>query len=484
MKNRLRLNTFWAGFAAALSFNAEALSDQHELSSGSLYPSQTIHETPTALSASLGNAAFILQDLGGEDEFKRQVRRAIGAHPVFHAQVAQRKQTQQGARAERAALYPQLAASLTGDYVIAREFNTGTDNVVESLQPGGRLNAGLSVSQLLFDGGASFQRIKAAKARDRQNQQSINARINDLALSALSAYHDLAIHRAIYALGQQFIRDHISLLNDVKERNRLGAGTRADVYRAEARLAAAQARVAQIKESMRIAEVRFEEFYPPQEEELRRPSLVVAGAHSSRDAIVAQAIEVHPEVLAAKARTEESRATFKATRAQRMPELRASVNAVKFDLLEGDQDFDVRAGVNVNYNLFGGGARSAAIAQAREAARQQQFEASQIRDDIARNAAIAFEQHNASEEKLDALQAAVIAHYKAKKLVAERFKAARGDLIDVLQAENDYFEAGVAFLAGVAELDMATYNLMEHSGELLRHFSPQNTQDEAGLLNE
>ena len=467
-----QLHVFLSCTAASVCLFSGGVSAAQIEGEGSLYPQAQVRKSNSDLAQALGAAGFVLNDIGQSEEFQRTVRRAVGRHPVYHAQVSQRKQTKAGARAERAALYPQLAANLAGDYVIAREFGDTTDNVVESLQPNARVNAGLSVSQLIFDGGATSQRIKAARARDRQNEQSINARINDLSLSALSAYHDLTIHRAIFAFGEQFIAQHEQLLSDVKERNRLGAGTRSDVLRAEARLAAARARVSQIKESMRLAEVRFEEFFDPQNGELLRPSFAALSVNTREEAMV-QAEAAHPEIMAAIARTDEARAAYKATKASRYPELRANVNATKFDVFQGNDDYDIRAGVNLNYELYTGGARGAAIGQAGEAARQQEFEEAQVRDDIARDAAIAFERREASSEKLDALEAAVIAHHGARKLVAERFRVARGDLIDVLQAENDYFEAGVAYLAGLAEHDMAVYALMEHTGDLVRFFSPQ-----------
>jgi len=467
-----QLRVFLSCTAASICLFASGQPAAQIEGEGSLYPQEKVEKNNPKLTQALGAAGFVLNDIGQSEEFQRIVRRAVGRHPVYHSQVSQKEQTKSGARAERAALYPQLAANLSGDYVIAREFGDATDNVVESLQPNARVNAGLSVSQLLFDGGATSQRIKAARARDRQNEQSITSRINDLSLSALSSYHDLTIHRAIYAFGQQFITQHEQLLDDVKERNRLGAGTRADVLRAEARLAAARARVTQIKESMRLAEIRFEEFFEAPESELLRPSFAPLRV-KTREAAMAQAEAAHPEIMAAIARTDEARAAYRATKASRYPELRANLNAVKFDVLDGNDDYDIRAGVNLNYQLFTGGARGAAIGQAGEVARQQEFEEAQVRDDIARSAAIAYERREASAEKLEALEAAVIAHHDARKLVAERFRVARGDLIDVLQAENDYFEAGVAYLAGLAEHDMSIYALMEHTGDLVRFFSPQ-----------
>ncbi|MEQ1930688.1 MAG: TolC family protein, partial [Parvularculaceae bacterium] len=210
-----------------------------EATKGSLYPSEV---STGALARALGGSAYILEDIGPDEDFRAAIRKAVGVHPIFHQEISRRDEARSAIRAGRAALYPRLSASLSGDYTIAREFGAGTDNVVESLRNRSQLNAGMSASQLLFDGGASFARIKEAKAQTRSAEQSIDARINELALHALSAWHDLATHQAVMKAGEEFIARHEALLANVKERNRLGAGTQADVMQASARLAAARAR--------------------------------------------------------------------------------------------------------------------------------------------------------------------------------------------------------------------------------------------------
>lgn len=51
----------------------------------------------------------------------------------------------------------------------------------------------------------------------------------------------------------------------------------------------------------------------------------------------------------------------------------------------------------------------------------------------------------------DQPEAALAANRQARDLVAERFRASRGTLIDLIEAENDWFEAGVRQLSGRAD---------------------------------
>ena len=432
----------------------------------------TVVENPE-LAKALGPAGYILNPMDVSAEFSSAVRYAVGRHPAYHAQISALNETRYERRRARSALYPQLSTQLRGDYSLARDFDVNTDNAVEALRPREQFSAGISASQLVFDGGATFQRIKSARARNAEFENSLTARTNDLALASLTAYHDFATHQALVALGEAFIARHTKILNDVRERERLGAGSKADVTRSVARLAASQARVSEIRESKQFAEIRYLELFAEAAGTLQRPSFDVFVA-DTRDQVVTEALTLSPDIAAATARTDASRAEYKAAKGARLPEIRVSVDAIKYDVFDSGNDFDVRAGVNLSYNIFGGGARAADISQAASRTRQSQFSEDQIRQEVARDAALAFERVEGASARLRALETAIIAHDETRELVLERYRVARGDLIDVLQAENDYFEAGVAYLTGLANRDMAVYGVMEHTGDLIRFFSPQS----------
>lgn len=438
--------------------------------------SSAVRDTFTAnskLEHALGPASYLVAEQQSASDFTTAIRRAVGRHPAFHATASDLGEANAVRRRAKSALYPQLSAQLSGDYSLTREFATGTDNVVESLRPREQYTAGISASQLIFDGGATIQRIRGARALDREYKFAMSTQINNLALSALTAYHDVAAHQALVAFAEAFIRRNEEILADVKERERLGAGSRADVTRAFARLSAARARLSEIRESKLFTDIAYEEFFGDEPPKLKRPGMATPDVNS-RNETVATALKQNPEISVAQARLDARQADFKVAKSARMPEVRLSVDAVKYDIFDGGDDFDVRAGLNINYNIFGGGSRAADIAIARSRARKEKYNEERIRQDVAREAAMAYERLQSADARLNSLADALVAHDETRELVLERYKLSRGDLIDVLQAENDYFDAGVAYLIGLSGRDIAGYALMEHTGDLLRLFSPEN----------
>ena len=464
MKNPLR----WILYAAAAAASSTAIAAPKERL-GPLYPSAD--EKPAIIRAKSEGAGAPATAV--DTDFDDRVAGAIRRHPLLAAEESEAAIARAETRAARAALYPRLSASVDADYVIDRSFGASTPNVVESLRPNGQVNAGLTASQLVFDGGAAFARIKAARARTRERERTIEARINDLALRALSVYLDAAVQQGMSTLGAEFVARHEKLVRDMKARERLGASAQADVLRAEARLAAAKARAADFAESARAAEIRYVEFFG------EPPSTLAFPDHSpsvvaSREAAIALAFQNDPTLAAAMARTDSFKAEIGAAKGRRLPEVRANLSSVSFDVFNGAEDYDIRAGVNLNYDLFAGGARGAEIARAKNAAERQSREEDLIRREIERDAAIAFERQATAAARLEALEDALAANRAARDLVAERFRASRGTLLDLIEAENDWFEAGVRRLSGRADRDMASFALMEFTGDLTRRFSPRD----------
>ncbi|WP_428410613.1 TolC family protein [Hyphococcus sp.] len=464
------------GLAAQASFAAQAAdtaADQRESRSSEgviLIPKAPAPNENSKLTAALGDASYILRRVKSFDEFRHDISAAIRRRPILLQQVARGEEAQDRVRREQSILYPQLSTSLSGDYTLARRFASSTDNVVESLRPRDRFTGGITASQLLFDGGATSQRIKSAKAYEREQAHTLVSQVNDLALSAISAYYDLALQQALDQFGQKFIARQKALLNDVFERESLGAGSHADVIYMRAKIATFSARVLQNHENMKLAEIKYGEFFDTETERLFLPLI-----QSTANPAHGEDLDKHddPEIQAAIARSEQAQADFKAERASRIPELRIKVDASGFDILDRNPDYDIRGGVDMQFDLFTGGARKAAIEKARAFAQRQKFDEERIRQEVERDTAITFERRIVLAERLQSLAEAVIAEHAARDLVIERFRISRGDLRDVLQAESDYFEAGEAYLTALAELDLVTYELMEHTGDLTRYFSPQ-----------
>ena len=71
------------------------------------------------------------------------------------------------------------------------------------------------------------------------------------------------------------------------------------------------------------------------------------------------------------------------------------------------------------------------------------------------------------EAQAAALRESYIASRRSRDVLFERFRAQRGSLFDVLEANDAYFATAVAYVQAISELDAARYVLLSRTGRLL-----------------
>ncbi|MFC3712842.1 TolC family protein [Sphingoaurantiacus capsulatus] len=402
--------------------------------------------------------------------FGPSVTRAIESHPsVLEAIAAQREARQ--VRAEiRAGRLPRVDVVLNGDYSIARNFEIDNDNIIERSRPRTRTDANISAEQLLLDFGATSRRVAAASARISAAEAEVRRVANDAGLRAVAAYYDVLAYQTLNDMGQAFIQRHRDILSDTRMRFEQGYGAGGDVARVESYLASAEGTVARFERQLASSRARYlEAFGEPAPARIVRPAPPESEAATAEDA--AELSARAPEVTAAKAREASAEREWRAARSDRLPRITGVIDGTQYDVLDDGDDYDVRGRLVLRHNLFSGGQTSARANQALARYRQSEFAAERVVNEAGRDAGIAFEDVRVLEKQAATLERAYIANRRTRDLFVEQFKVSRGSLLDVLQAEQDYFEAATAYLQGSTELDVARHVLLDRTGELLDHFN-------------
>jgi adhesin transport system outer membrane protein len=399
-----------------------------------------------------------------EEEFKRLVATAVERHPgtlEYEAASAEARAVRSEARERR---LPSLDMNLSSYKVLSREFSDDPQNIVERSRPDQRTDAQLSVQQTLFDFGAGGNRVAAAGARLRAAGAEAEAGADRIALGAVAAWYDVFTARALVAVTEGFVANQEELREAVAERIRQGASAPGDTARVESYLASAQTRLARFRRLLSTAEARFTELIgsPPQAELDRAPTAHLPGI--TKDAATFAALS-SPQARAAQASADAARQEARAARADRFPQVGLGVDAGRYGVFENDRDYDIRGRVTVRQRLFGG--TEARVEQARARVQQADARATRIREESARDATIAWSDVRALEEQLRALEASYIASRRSRDVLLERFLNARGDLFDVVAAEDAYFETATAYIQALSELDAARYVLLSRTGQLL-----------------
>lgn len=401
-------------------------------------------------------------------DFRGALRGAIETHPRVQQAIANQREAKQAKREARAALFPVLGVGITTDHSLDREFRDLRGNIIEASRPNNRTDANFNAQQLIYDFGATTHRISGAQARIEGAQADARTVAADVGLTAAQAWYDLIASRELVALGRAFLTRHHEILEDVRTRYQKGFGPAGDVARVEAYVADAEGRVAGFDRQLTVAQARvLEAFGTPPPESLGRPASP-RGAPLSREEAIALAEKLNTNLQRSAAQTRAAGEDYRTVKATRWPQFVGTVSAYAYDVAERRFiDHDIRAQVIGRYNFFQGGALGARAGQALERVRAAEAADAQIRGEVDRQVSIAWDDVATLELQAATLRRAYLANRRTRDLFAEQFRVARGTLLDVLQSEQDYFEAGVRYIQGLAQLDQARYALLNATGELL-----------------
>jgi outer membrane protein, adhesin transport system len=398
------------------------------------------------------------------EAFRTVVATAVDRHPA--TQEARATSDEAAAVVDEAheRRLPSVDLSVSSYRVISRDFSNDPQNIVERSRPANRTDAILNVTQTVYDFGASAERVLAAGARLRAAAAEAEASADRIALNAVAAWYDVFAYRAMVALTESFVANQQELREAVAERVRQGVSAPGDTARVESYLASAQARLALFRRQLANAQARYRELIgsPPPAYIERAP--VPETPALTRDAAALAAMS-SPAARSAQAMADSARREAKASRSDRLPQITAGIDAGRYGVFENDRDYDIRGRVTLRQRLFGG--TEARVAQAEARARSADARATRIREEAARDAAIAWSDVQALEDQLAALEASYIANRRSRDVLIERFINSRGSLFDVVAAEDEYFEQATAFIRTLAELDAARYVLLSRTGNLL-----------------
>lgn len=399
------------------------------------------------------------------ESFRAAIADAVLRHPANAEGAASQAEAKALVDQARDALLPSIDVSVQSYRVLSREFSNDPFNIIERSRPKQRTDALLNVRQPLIDFGAGANKVRAAGARLRAASADLQATAGQVALQTIAAWYDVFGYGVLVDLAQSSIDDQKALRADVEERVRQGASAEGDLARIDSYVAQSQTRLAQYQRLLDNARARFEELSgkptPPRLERAPLPGKALM----SRDMAEFAAARDVPQVRSAEAQADAARLEARAAKESQLPQVSVGIDAGRYGVFETAKDYDVRGLIMLQQHLFGGGHVRADQYAARSTAATAH--ADRVREEAVRDAAIAWSDVQALQRQLDSLQTAYIAGRRSRDVIVARFRASRGTYLDVIAAEDAYFEDATAYVQALMELDAARYVLLSRTGGLL-----------------
>lgn len=318
-----------------------------------------------------------------------------------------------------------------------------------------RRSAALQVSVPLFRGFANVkEKNRAELERDANYYQSL-AKAEMLSLQISKAYLDVLSAKEVVVMSLENLDHHSKTYELVNKRHSQGVIDKSDLSQVRGRMARARANLTAAKNNLRDVDTVLEQLVYTPPKELIRPRINTDYLPESNERALELAYANNQSLLASKKASDAANATVGVRKAHYYPKLDFVANKTwksNVSGAEGSQD-EWQMLVKLNWNLFSGGGQSAEHSKAVYLQHAAGMRSNTVLREVKANVDSSWRSYKSLEEELVYLQEYVTQSKLTQKLYSEQFNVGLRTLLDLLDSQNELFQARRSYVA-------ASYNYM------------------------
>lgn len=379
-----------------------------------------------------------------------------------------------------------------GEFLPKIDLTAGIGNQQNEQRNGGRADydretLGISLTQNIFNGFATVSEVeRLSYTRLARYYDFMNASSN-IAVEAIQYYQEVLKYRELVELASENFVQHKKLYDSVMQKTQAGVARGVDLEQATGRLALAESNLLTEATNLHTVSAKYQNVVGEiPAEYLDIEAFSTEGLPADMQQALQLAYQGNPEfnsvmeqVLAATAELDGRNAPF-------LPKLdfranhNTGTNVSGIQGRENDQVIELVA----SYNLFNGGSDMAAKEQFHQ---RLQFARSN-RDKVCRNIRqelhVSYNDIVQLTEKLNYLNQHQLSTSKAREAYKSQFDIGQRSLLDLLDTENEYFQAKRAYVTAQHDLIVAQARSLHQTGGLLTALGVQReslpTMEELG----
>lgn len=339
---------------------------------------------------------------------------------------------------------------------------------------------GVSIQQMLFDGFYTSSEVGRTRYEASAEQWNLMATAEDKALEVAKVYLNYIKTQEVLTLAEKNLKSHQDIYDQIKQRTDSGLGSTADLSQITGRLARANANVMSSRNNFLDARSQFYRVTMQEPENLIVP--VPDADMLPKDAMdgVKMAEVKHPVLKSASHDIHAAEYERSTAQSSYYPKLSLEISGNMNNDLNGEDGSsiiasqnvggyynDVQAMVRLRYNLFAGG---------KDLAREKQTayklgEAKEILErahrEVVEGVNLAWNAYEFLEPQKLYIREHVIAAKQTQVAYQQQFNLGQRTLLDLLDTENELFEARKDYLGAEFDEIIAKYRILNATGQLL-----------------
>ncbi|PSW54665.1 TolC family outer membrane protein [Photobacterium leiognathi] len=343
------------------------------------------------------------------------------------------------------------------------------DGMVDSEVP----EVGLSIRQTLFNGFATGNELSRLNHEAQAEQWKLFGTAEDIALSVVKVYINYLVEELIVVLAQKNVDKHQILFDQIKEKTESGLGSTADLSQSKGRLARAYSNLMSAENNAADARSEFIRVVNEAPVDVIAPMV----DHDMIPPTLEQAITIaeknHPIIKSANSDIDAARSERKAAKSNYYPEITLELGGQwsdeKFDYtnaLEGE-DKELQAAIQMRYNLFNGGKDVSRVREAAYKINEAKGVQQNTFRDVKDGTTLAWNANSFLGKQKDYIRTHVEASKETQSAYEHQFRLGQRSLLDLLDSENELFEARKSYLRAEFDELLSQYRILHATGQLL-----------------
>lgn len=396
------------------------------------------------------------------------VKKSLASNPDIQIQVNERLSRDEEVDQAKSGYYPTV--DLNAGIGRERSGNSTTRARGDRYTTLTREEASISARQMLFDGFATTSEVERQQARVSSTAYTVQGTAENIALDATDAHLNLLRSNELLKLAEQNLQAHQRTFDQIKIRSDAGVGRRADLEQISGRLALANSNVIAAQsnyDDALTAYIRVVGETPAQT--LLKPVKPVTGVPANREEAIKQAIDNHPTLKSANADVEATLAQHRAAGHTFYPRFDFELSQSWNNNLDGQlgTNNDAQAMLRMRYNIFNGGGDAARKRQTAHLINEAKEVKNRTHRQVIETMRLSWNAYQATEQQLGYLNNHVEATIRTRDAYQKQFDIGQRTLLDLLNAENELFEARQSYVGAEYDNLYARFRILNAKGALL-----------------
>ncbi len=399
----------------------------------------------------------------GSPTVKDAVERAVNTNPEIRARYHAFRDVVEEQNVAKGGFYPRIDISAG----IGREWIRG-ENVTHSNM--WRKDVRVELTQMLFDGFFTCNQVCRLKYSGQARYFEFMDALENVGLESFRSYVDVLRYREMLNLAKKNLDYHKEIYNQVSDRVKAGVGAGVDLQQISARVALAQSNYLTELSNLNDVMARYQRYVGElPDDNMQAVLLPDDGIPGTIKETLEDAFQHNPGFLAKFADIKASKKAVKVQESKFYPRLDLKAwHDRSWDMqgVAGEQSTSV-AEVAMTYNILNGGSNVAAVHQYRE----KMFTAMALKDkagvDLRQTVTIAFNDRRMVSEQVRYLNQHRKNLNQVRVAYREQFNIGKRTLLDLLDTENEYYQAQRAYYNGFFDLTVANARTLAGMGRLL-----------------